>query len=535
MYRLLAKLKCEVEEVSGDKVILEASSDRPDLFSVEGIARALRPWLELKPKDITVKDSSVNGYAEEIPQRPYVALAVVRDLVLTDEAIKQMMQLQEKIADTYGRRRRKISIGVYDLDKIKPPIYYKLADPDETRYRPLNEPKEMTLREVLEKTDKGQAYGYIIKDMEKYPILADSRGEVLSLVPILNSDDYKVTAETKNVLIDSTGTSLNDVVNAVTIMAYNIAERSRTGIIEVVAVNYVSGLVVKAPRISAEPIEVRVREVNRLLGTSLSAHEIAGLLRRFYYVIEDLKEDSLIVKAPVYRIDVKTWVDVAEDVAMAYGYERLGEEATSLPPTQTIGRIHPIEYVSRKVRDILIGLGFQEVANYMMSSRATQLHLLEVGDREMFVVENPRSERFEGLRLWLAPQLVEVVAENAEKATKSKLMIFEVGDVVIPDDTFETSARVERRVGFAITHEKATLTDGLAYVKAMFSELGVKPSFEKSHVSGFLPERTAAIKACGGDVGFVGEVNPQILLRLGLKNPLVIAEVSLSKIISSCW
>ena len=530
IYRVLAKLKCEIEALGGDLIEYEANSDRPDLFSVEGLSRALRPWLGITWRSYTMVDSSVVGYARNIPERPYVALAVVKDLVLSDEAISQIMQLQEKITQTYGRARRKISIGVYDLEDLKPPIYYEQADPDTTRFKPLGENREMNLREILEKTEKGVLYGHIIRNMEKYPILRDSEGNILSLVPIINSEDCRVKPTTKKVIIDATGTSLEDVVSAVTIMATSIAERSKSGVIEAVKVYYEIGSVIEAPRRTTTPISVNVADVNRLLGTELSASEIVNMLEKFYYVVRELG-DVILVQPPVYRIDVKSWVDVAEDVAIAYGYERLGSEANSLPVSSTPGRVHPIEYLSRRLREILVGLGLQEVANYMMSSRAVQLELLGL-QSEMFLVDNPRSERFEGLRVWLAPQLLNVIKENSEKL--SRIAIFEIGDVVVPSESHETRARIERRMGIAISHDKATLTDGLAYAKSILGELGIKPTFRKTSVPGFLPERTATIIGCDQELGFVGEVDPQVLYKLGVSNPVVIGEINVNKVLTHC-
>ncbi|MEM2025172.1 MAG: phenylalanine--tRNA ligase subunit beta, partial [Desulfurococcaceae archaeon] len=238
-------------------------------------------------------------------------------------------------------------------------------------------------------------------------------------------------------------------------------------------------------------------------------------------------EYEIVVRPPLYRVDVRTWVDVAEDVAIAYGYEKLGAEADSLPASGSIGRLHPVEYVSRRLRDFLIGLGFQEVANYMMSNRATQLETLNYPG-SMFSVQNPRSERFEGLRVWLAPQLLDVVKENAEKY--NRIMIFEIGDVAIPDPSRETQARIERRLGIAIYYDRATLTDGLAYVKAVLNELEINHKFVKGHLPGFLPERTAVVKSGEEELGFVGEIYPGVTYELGLKNPVVIAELYLDRI-----
>ncbi|MEM1780501.1 MAG: phenylalanine--tRNA ligase subunit beta [Desulfurococcaceae archaeon] len=527
IYKYLAKLKCEVELIHGDILEYEANSDRPDLFSVEGLARALKPWLGIEWRDLDIRDSDIRGYAERINERPYVALAVVRDVVLSDEAISQIMQLQEKLAMTYGRGRRKASIGVYDLDKINPPIYYKSVDPNTVVFKPLGEQDEMTLREALFKTEKGRMYGYIIQEMPRYPVLMDSQRRVLSLVPVINSDHCKVTTETRNILIDSTGLSIDMVVNMVTIMAFNIAERSRSRIIEVVKV-YHDNELVEAPRKERNKIHVNIRDINEIIGLDLSIRDVIELLSKHYYVVNVVNQDELIAEPPVYRLDVRTWIDVAEDVAIAYGYEKLGKEADSLPASSSIGRIHPLEYISKRIREIMIGLEFTEIANYMMSNRAIQVDLFNT-EYELFEVENPRSEKYTGLRVWLTPGLIEVISENQEKSPK--LTIFEVGDVVVPDMSMETGARIDRRLGFAITHEKATLTDGIAYVRAILKELGLEVSFTEMLLNGFLPERTVSVNVHGESLGFVGEVHPTILYKIGIKNPVVIAEISLGKLL----
>lgn len=529
LYKGLTKLKCEVDNVEGDILEYEANHDRPDLFSAEGLARALRPFLGLEGKQYRIVNSSIKGYSEGIPGRPYIALAVVRDVVLNEEAIVQIMQLQEKLASTYGRARRKASIGVYDLDKIKPPIYYRAVDPYETRYKPLNENREMTLRQVLSETEKGRLYGYIIESMERYPVLMDSEGTILSLAPILNSDDNKVTTNTRNILIDSTGLNPEIVVDMVTIMAVNIAERSQSRIIEVVGVEHPSGLIIEAPRRKGSLVSVNLSDVSRLIGVDISVEDAVRYLSLHYYTVRSIEGGVLMVEAPIYRLDVRSWVDVAEDIAISYGYDAIGRQADSLPYSTSIGKIHPLEYISRRVRDILVGLGFTEIASYMMTSIESQTTLMGY-NQEVFVVENPKSDRYTAIRSWLTPGIIEAMIEN--KGKRARLAVFEIGDVVLPDESMETNARVERRIGIAVSHEKATLTDGLAVVRTLFKELGVALSFEKTIVPGLLPERTAAINVNGEQVGFVGEVKPEILYKLGLMNPVVVSEINLNKIIN---
>ncbi len=524
----LPRIKCEVDSISEEgEIEYEATHDRPDLYSVEGVARSLRSFLGLGENKYQLVDEGLKAYNTGVPGRPYIALAVVRDLDLDDEAVKQMMQLQEKLHMTYCRRRRKASIGVYDLDKIKPPLYYELADPS-IKFTPLDESREMTLKEILTNTVRGKEYGHIIANWEKYPILRDSEGTILSMPPIINSEDTRVTVETKNVIIDATGIDPKTVIDMVTIMAYNIAERSRGKKIVFVEAIMPDNTVLKAPREKGVTIEIDPSKVNEVLGTSLDIEQVIELLKKFDYKIINNQKEQLIVTVPPYRVDVKSWIDVAEDIAMAYGYDIIGSTAYDLPKATHPGRIHPLEFLSRLLRKILVGMGFIEVVNYMMSNPEIQLRIFNIED-ELITVTNPKMEKYTSLRRWLVPGLLEIIDANKEK--EAEIRIFEIGDVAIPDTSTDTGARIERRLGIAVSHRKATLTDGLAIVSTLMERLGLIPRYEKAVIKGLLPQRTAKIYVDNIEIGYVGEIHPRVLLRIGHDKPVVVSEIILNKLL----
>ena len=524
----LPRIKCEVDSISEEgEIEYEATHDRPDLYSVEGVARSLRSFLGLGENKYQLVDEGLKAYNTGVPGRPYIALAVVRDLDLDDEAVKQMMQLQEKLHMTYCRRRRKASIGVYDLDKIKPPLYYELADPS-IKFTPLDESREMTLKEILTNTVRGKEYGHIIANWEKYPILRDSEGTILSMPPIINSEDTRVTVETKNVIIDATGIDPKTVIDMVTIMAYNIAERSRGKKIVFVEAIMPDNTVLKAPREKGVTIEIDPSKVNEVLGTSLDIEQVIELLKKFDYKIINNQKEQLIVTVPPYRVDVKSWIDVAEDIAMAYGYDTIGSTAYDLPKATHPGRIHPSEFLSRLLRKILVGMGFIEVVNYMMSNPEIQLRIFDMED-ELITVTNPKMEKYTSLRRWLVPGLLEIIDANKEK--EAEIRIFEIGDVAIPDTSTDTGARIERRLGIAVSHRKATLTDGLAIVSTLMERLGLIPRYEKAVIKGLLPQRTAKIYVDNIEIGYVGEIHPRVLLRIGHDKPVVVSEIILNKLL----
>jgi len=525
---LMPRVKCEVEEIIDDTISYEAPHDRPDLFSVEGLARALRLLLGIGGNEFVFEDRGLKAYNTGVPRRPYIAFAIVEDLELDDESIAQLMNLQEKLHITYARDRRKASIGLYDLDKFRLPVYYELVDPRTTRFTPLDESREMNLLEILESTEKGIKYRHLLEGWEKLPVIRDPNGIILSMPPIINSEDTKVTSDTKRVLIDSTGLDPKIVVDMVTIMATSVAERSSSRKIIFVDTVMPDKNIIRAPRIHGGRNEFSIDDVWNIIGLRMDTELLIKALSKMGYRLIEGKDGYMVVETPPYRIDVLGWIDVVEDIAMAIGYEVIGEAGTVLPPSYHTGRMHPIEFLSRRLRLLMVGMGFVEVANYMMSNPWIQNKVFN-DDKPLIKVSNPKMEKYTCLRRWLTPGLLEFVKANQEKV--KEINIFEIGDVAIYDPGIETGTRIERRLGYAISHEKATLTDSLAVLRTLSETLGLKLLFKEKNIHGLLPERTASIIVGDVEIGFTGEIHPKTLAELGIEKPVVVAEIIINELL----
>ena len=518
---LLPKLKCEVEYVENESVVYEATHDRPDLFSAEGLARALKGLLrvELGLREFRAK-SSIEAYNEGPDYRPYLLLATVHGLRLDEEAVKQVMQLQEKLHMTYGRDRRKVSIGVYDLSRVKPPVRYIEADPDSVSFRPLDFEHELTLREILTRHPKGVQYGYLIASYDKYPLLVDSEGTVLSMPPIINSEETRVTEETRDVVIDVTATDLEAARGVLTVMATSLAERG-----EWIGVVRVSGKVAAtAPSLEPQRTSLDLSLVEKLAGIKVSPSEAADYLREMRFEARIVEDGVLEVLVPAYRLDILHPVDLVEEVVMGYGYERV--EAEALPP-QHMGREHPLEKFSRRIREIVVGLGFQEVNNYMLTSREVLYTRMNAPEIPTVEVANPRQEAFTCLRTWLIPQLVQVLSRS--KHAEYPQRIFECGDVVLVAG--EGEVWEERRLALALSDTKVTLTDIHAAVDALMRIIGVEYELRERVHPSMIEGRTASILVGGVEAGFMGELHPQVILNWELEKPVAAAELSLTKLL----
>ena len=245
-----------VERRDVDTFDLEVFPDRPDLFSVEGMARAMRAFLGLKPGLATyeVAPARVELRVDPtvLPIRPVIACAVVRAIVFDGDSIASLMDFQEKLHLTVGRKRKKVSIGVHDMRDLVSPYTYLGADPGATRFVPLQGDREMDMDEILAEHSKGVEYAWILDGMDRYPLIVDAEGKVLSFPPIINGTVSQVREDTRDLFLDVTGLDEAACTYSLRILATMLAERG--GQIEAVRVVYPDGERVM-PDLSPEHLE----------------------------------------------------------------------------------------------------------------------------------------------------------------------------------------------------------------------------------------------------------------------------------------
>jgi len=210
----ISMLGTDLESIEGNEIIVEVFPNRPDMLSEQGLARAfssfigvktgLRKYNVKKSKYVVNVDKSVNKV------RPKTACAVVKNLKLDGEKIKSIIQIQEKLHVGYGRNRKKVAIGIYPMEKIKFPIRYLALPPEKIKFIPLEMKSMMNGKEILEKHPAGHDYKHLLEKEKVYPIFLDANENILSMPPIINSEEVgKVDEETKEVFIECSGFDYN--------------------------------------------------------------------------------------------------------------------------------------------------------------------------------------------------------------------------------------------------------------------------------------------------------------------------------------
>ena len=523
---ILENAKCEIEGWEGDVLTVEVTADRPDMFSVEGLARALKGLLGIerglpdyevvKPSRQILVDRSV------IRVRPYVAGLIVRNVKFTDEALAHIMQFQEKLHQTLCRDRRKASIGLYDLSKVEGNIRYLALPLNDIRFRPLESEIEMSGPEILSLTEKGRRYAHLVGELA--PLLVDSKGTVLSMPPIINSEDTKVTEETKDIFIDATGFDYEFVSSVAALVALNLAERA--GSVEPVPTVYIDGKIL-SPRLEPFEIEMPIEMPSSILGMQLEIDEMFELMERMR-LSPRLEEGKIKVKVPPYRLDVLHPVDIIEDIAIAYGYNNI---EPVLPVLQTRGGELPIRKFERFLAEMMVGLGFQEILNYMMTSPSAQIYKMRLDESlrtRMVEVENPLSLEYSALRIWLLPCVLGFLSYNLKAPYPQK--VFEIGHIVERDGGSETLTRQEVKMCAAISQYAVSFEEIQSALYALLAPLRLEPTLKPISHSSFIEGRVASIEVDGEDLGIIGEIHPEVLLNFGLKNPVAAFELSVEEL-----
>jgi len=502
------------DAAEGDEMSVEFFPSRPDLFSVEGVARALRAFLGLRPgiSEYPVEESGLSMTVDPSVKdvRPEVVCAAVYDVSIDDAFIRSLMEVQEKLHITIGRKRAKVAIGVHDLDTVTPPFRYHAAVPEEVSFVPLGKTERWNMREILEHHEKGREYAHLMEGKERFPVISDSAGEVISFPPIINGVLTTVTEESRNLLVEMTGTDRKAVEGALNILVTALAERG--GRIASVALEGEEHRV--TPDLSPRRWALDVEECNSFLGTSLTADDAAQRLRMMGY--DAVPADGRVeVMAPAYRLDLLHQVDLMEDVAVAHGYERFG---SLLQTVQTFGSELPCTVAADGIRDVMTGLSYFEVTTLILSNPHDEFGRMGMDERRTVRVKNPINEEHSCMRANLIPSMMRVLRRNKHRDLPQR--IFEVGDALHWTVT-------HRHVAALCVHSRASFTEMKSVAEALLREMGIEHELRPCGLEMYIPGRGASIIVDGEERGHFGELSPELISSYEIGYPITTLEYDL--------
>ncbi|MCD5390864.1 phenylalanine--tRNA ligase subunit beta [candidate division NPL-UPA2 bacterium] len=524
----LSSVKAEIKGEDADYYKIDvADTNRPDLFTAEGIVKELQGIYRKEKFDYSFLNQKPSHRIEVLDSvreiRPFVGAFLVKGLTVDEDSLDSLIKMQEKLCETLGRKRRRVAIGVYEASAIKFPVRYGAFGPKSYRFVPLGLDDEMDLKDILKKHPKGIEYGHLLKDFSKYPLLLDANDEVLSLPPIINSKKMgEVKIGSNYLFVEATGLDQRAVTLALNIISFCLSFRG--GTIErcesVYPYSTPFGENQVTPMQMNKALRIDMKEPKRILGVEIGWEDAAEKLMRLGYEIHGRGENFQVI-APYYRSDCMHQYDIIEDIAIVKGYNSFAP----LPLTDfTMGSLSREQEEMDNIRDILVGMGFQEIISNILVSRA-ELYERMRQEQEAVEIENVMTESYSILRNWLIPGLVKVESNSSQIEYPHR--IFEVGEVVLKED----EPRAELRLACLMSGREINFTDVHRTLESLLETLSLpyklQAAPDHSFIGSFIEGRFGTVEVNGKEIGIIGELHPEVLYNWSIKMPASALEITL--------
>jgi phenylalanyl-tRNA synthetase beta chain len=521
---MLPFVALDIEGVDKDIVRVEYNPNRPDLSSDYGVARALRGLLEIETGMPKFKLAGKSGLAVTIEAtvrkiRPYSIAFVAKNGRLDDETLKQLIIMQEDLHNGVGRNRKKASIGIHNLDVIKFPVTYKTVKGDHS-FRPLDEPSELSVNQILKDLEIGKQYGQILSAFDRYPLIVDSTGMVLSLPPIINGQSTKVNDKCRNLFVEVTATDQKTAEDMLAILAITIYEAG----FEIRTVSIDSGKrKIETPQMKPRVISADIGYVDSILGLTLDAKQIIACLKKSRLDAKTVA-NKIICTIPRYRIDISHPIDISEEVAIGYGIYNLEPK---FPNSLTTGKRDSLSIYLNAIRETMIGLGMIESLSFLLTSKDVQYKAFGILSKDELSVEGSKSKEHEILPNSLVPLLLQSLSYNIHEQYPQGL--FEIGKTFV-----KSYSTIEERwsISAVVAHADASYTDIKSRMQALLRSCFGKEAITRASTNHmFMEGRCAEVIFDSKPIGVLGEIIPIALENFKLRVPVAAFEINLLAII----
>jgi phenylalanyl-tRNA synthetase beta chain len=511
-------LGLDIESEDKDLVRVEYSPNRPDYSTDFGIALGLQGLLGIKTGAIKLNIKKSTQYKISVDSkvskiRPFVTGIIAKNGKIDDKTIKQFMTMQEDLHFGIGRKRKKSSIGIHDLDKISFPLSYTIANRNH-KFIPLTSQKELSISEILQNTDVGKDYGHLLGNSSNIPVILDVNKQTVSFPPIINAAITTVTTKTKNLFVEVTGINKEDAEDMLSVVA-TILQKAGFSLETV----QISGAKNSTPKLGEKKISVDSLLINQILGLNLNTSKIVSSLKKSR-LDASIKGKKIICTIPAYRFDIFGPMDLVEETALGYGIQNL---EPTLSPSQTIGQTNPVSSQLKSLSKIMVGLGYLEALNSSLTSKRVLYDLTNRDSTKIISVLDSKSQEHTILRDLILPGLLENLSKNIHESYPQRL--FEIGTV------FTLENPISEKINFSgiSAHQDANFTEIKSIIQsALKTGFDVKIDTKTTTHPAFEDGRCASIVIDKKSVGIVGEINSKIIENYKIRVPVIGFELSLS-------
>ena len=521
----LPMMSCDIEDFNDEEIKIEFFPNRPDNLSVEGVVRSFKGFIGMEtglPKYNVTPTNEVVIVEKEVAQiRPYIAFAKIDNVDLKGDKLKYIMDFQENLHWVIGRDRKKVAIGIHNADVVNEPFKYIATPKDSNAFIPLEKDNKMTPEEILSQHEKGKDYAHLIDKYDKYPLILDKDNNILSMPPIINGELTKLTEDTNNIIVDVTGTDERAVNQALNIICSSFAEVG--GQIKSMEVKYDDKTII-TPNLTPQEMNVHVSTTNKLIGgTNLTAEDIKNLLEKARFDAEIINDNEVKAIIPAYRIDILHEVDLIENIAIQYHIQDINGV---LPDINTVAYENNWFKAESTIREVMIGLGFQEVMSLMLTNEDSHYTKMKQPQKDHVEVARPITIDRTMIRTSLINSLMEFLEDNKHEDLPQK--IFEIGDILYLDESKENKTVSSKKLAGLICHSTANFTEIKSVVTSILSNLGYSMEIADSDNKTFIEGRVADVKGVSDNSsieGFFGEISPEVISAFTLEYPVIGFEI----------
>ena len=513
----LPYLGLDIEGETNNEVRIEYSPNRPDYSTDYGIAMGLQGLLGIKQGMINLNIKKKENFSIKVDSsvskiRPYVTGIVAKNGTIDENTLKQLITMQEDLHFGIGRKRKKSSIGIHDLDKVSFPLTYTTTN-RKHKFIPLNSEKDNSIDEILADSEVGKDYGFILGNSPKVPLIVDSTGNTVSFPPIINAAITTVTTKTRNLFVEVTGTNKDDIEDMLSVVATILQSAG----FELHAVK-ISGAKNSSPQFKSRKLKIDTELVSNTLGLNLSPSKISASLKksRLNATVKGKKIECVV---PRYRFDIFGPMDLVEEIALGYGIANL---EPIMSPSQTLGEKHPTSINLQSIRATLTGLGYMEALNSSLTSKRILYDNTNRDPSKIISVLDSKSLEHTILRDSLLPGLIDSFSKNIHESYPQKL--FEIGTVFsnpssLSEQTHLCAVSSHKDANFSEIKSILQSVAQLIFGKTCETKTATHPTFEKG--------RFANITIDGKIVGTIGEISQPTKEHFKLREPIVSFELKL--------
>ena len=511
-------LGLDIESEDKDLVRIEYSPNRPDYSTDYGVALGLQGLLGIKTGSVKLNIKKSKNYSISVKPtvskiRPFVTGIIAKNGKIDDKTIKQLMTMQEDLHFGIGRKRKKSSIGIHDLDEISFPLIYTTTSKNH-KFIPLNSEKELSISEIINDTETGKDYGHLLGQSSQMPIIFDVNQKTVSFPPIINAAVTTVTTKTKNLFVEVTGINKDDAEDMLSVVATILQSAGFT--LENIQI---SGAKNSSPKLQEKTMRVNPSLINQTLGLNLNTSKIIASLKKSRLNAIS-KGKNIVCTIPAYRFDIFGPMDLVEEVALGYGIQNF---EPTMSPSQTIGHTNPISLQLKSLNQTMIGLGFLEALNSSLSSKRVLYDMTNRDSKKIISVLDSKSQEHTILRDSVLPGLIENLSRNIHESYPQKM--FETGSV------FNIHDPISEKINLAVisAHKDANFTEIKSVLQtALKIGFGIQIQTKTTVDSTFEDGHCANIIFNGNIIGIIGEIDSKIIENYKIRVPVVGFEISLS-------